>query len=417
MHSLTLRAVTVALVGLCPLVAGAAADDTAALRSQLAALIERVERLEQQLAEAESTNERQTDQLAQASVAARAASWAEKIRFAGDFRYRHELIDEDGRQERQRQRIRARFGLTAQVGESLTAGLRIATGGVSENRSTNATLGDANARKDLELDLGYLTWKPRDDLSLTLGKQVYPWFRPGSSFLYDSDSNPEGMALAWSGSSGAFANAWGFWLSESGSAAEGNVSGLQVGWRGRSGLTVAASFHDYAALQGRSLAFSGYPAGNSTYAGDRLCVPVATDVAVARCYSDDYEILGLAVQYEASVGEWPLQLWADSVQNLAVERLDSGFNLGARLGRASSPGSWELALVYQDVEADAQWGGFIDSDFAGGDTQGRGWRLQGGWVPTRNALLQFTWIDSTRAVDLPAQRDYQRLQLDFSMKF
>jgi hypothetical protein len=69
------------------------------------------------------------------------------------------------------------------------------------------------------------------------------------------------------------------------------------------------------------------------------------------------------------------------------------------------------------VEADAQWGGFIDSDFAGGDTQGRGWRLQGGWVPARNALLQFTWIDSMRAVDLPERRDYQRLQLDFSMKF
>lgn len=417
MHAMTLRALTVALAGLCPLIAGAASDESEALRSQLAALIERVERLEQQLAEAETTNERQTDQLAQAAAASRGASWAEKVRFSGDLRYRHEMIDEAGRQERQRQRIRARFGLTAAVSDSLSLGVRVATGGVSENRSTNATLGDANARKDLELDLGYLTWKPREDLSLTLGKQGYPWFRPGSSFLYDSDSNPEGMALAWSGSGGVFAKAWGFWLSESGTAAEGNVSGLQVGWQNRSGLTVAASFHDYAAIQGRSLSFSGYPAGNTTYAGDRLCRPVAAELAVARCYSDDYEILGLAVQYEGSVGNLPLQLWADSVQNLAVDRLDTGYNVGARLGRASAPGSWELSLAYQDVEADAQWGGFIDSDFAGGDTQGRGWRLQGGWVPARNALLQFTWFDNTRAVDLPQERDYQRLQLDFSMKF
>ena len=417
MQHLCPRAMALALIWLCPLVSLASTTEDQDLRSQLAALIERVERLEQQLAEAESTNERQTDQLAQSAVAARAVSWAENLRFSGDLRYRHELIDEDGREQRQRQRIRARFGVTAQVTESLSAGIRVATGGVSENRSTNATLGDANARNDLELDLGYLTWRPREDLSLTLGKQGYPWFRPGSSFLYDSDSNPEGVALAWSGSSGVFTHAWGFWLSESASAAEGNVSGLQVGWHNRTGLTIAASFHDYAAIEGRSLSFSGYPAGNTTYAGDRLCQPVATEVAVARCYSADYEILGLAVQYEGRVGELPLQLWADSVQNLAVAEFDAGFNLGARIGRASSPGSWELALAYQDVEADAQWGGFIDSDFAGGDTQGRGWRLQGGWVPARNALLQFTWIDSMRAVDLPQERDYQRLQLDFSMKF
>ena len=42
------------------------------------------------------------------------------------------------------------------------------------------------------------------------------------------------------------------------------------------------------------------------------------------------------------------------------------------------PGSWEVALLYQDVEKDAQWGGVIDSDFAGGATQGKGWLLRGG---------------------------------------
>lgn len=417
MHHPTLRALAIALAGLCPVMVQAGTEEEQALRSQLLALIERVERLEQQLAEAESVNERQSDQLAQSAVTSRATSWAEKVRVSGDLRYRHELIDEEGRQDRQRQRIRARFGLTASVSESLSMGLRVATGGVSENRSTNVTLGDANARKELELDLGYLVWKPHRDLSLTLGKQGYPWFRPGSSVLYDSDTNPEGMALAWSGDDALFANAWGLWLSESASAAEGNVSGLQVGWRHRDGLTLAASYHGYAALQGRRLSFTGYPAGNTTYPGDSLCRPVDPGIAVSRCYGEDYEILGLAAQFEGRVGALPIQLWADAVQNLAADEQEAGFNLGVRLGQASSPGSWELALAYQDVEADGQWGGFIDSDFAGGDTQGRGWRLQGGWVPTRNALLQFTWIDSTRALDLPDERDYQRLQLDFSMKF
>ena len=45
------------------------------------------------------------------------------------MRYRHETINEEGEAGRQRQRIRARFGVTADVAENVRVGLTLATGG------------------------------------------------------------------------------------------------------------------------------------------------------------------------------------------------------------------------------------------------------------------------------------------------
>ena len=69
------------------------------------------------------------------------------------------------------------------------------------------------------------------------------------------------------------------------------------------------------------------------------------------------------------------------------------------------------------MEKDAQWGGVIDSDFAGGTTQGKGMQFKGAWVPVKNVAVNLTWFENTRNYDTSSERDYQRLQLDLSMKF
>ena len=48
-----------------------------------------------------------------------ASGWAETIRWKGDFRYRYEEIDQEGRDERTRHRIRARAAMIAQVEENV----------------------------------------------------------------------------------------------------------------------------------------------------------------------------------------------------------------------------------------------------------------------------------------------------------
>src|SRR5687767_5726631 len=120
------KAVSFTLAGiLCsPLAAlaqNAANPEIAALRAEITALTARLDRLEQQQSldgAAEPTpanaapataNAARPAAVAQSTPAADAAV----LKFSGDLRYRHETVNDDAFTERERQRIRARFGVTA----------------------------------------------------------------------------------------------------------------------------------------------------------------------------------------------------------------------------------------------------------------------------------------------------------------
>ena len=436
--------ITAGAVGLmltAPISAQAAVSDqeVADLKQQVQALLARVQQLESQndqaaagagaavpaqvgalearLAEVESANDRQSDQLAQSIAAGKGLDWASRVKLKGDFRYRHESIDEEGRAQRDRQRIRARFGLEAKVNDTVSAGFQIATGSTDDPRSTNATLTDSNQRKGLQLDLAYIDWKALADTTVTAGKQKYPWYRPGGSLFYDGDVNPEGVAVKWGGKSGPFASAWGLWLSEVSSGSDATIVGAQLGWATDFGLTVAVLYHDFGAVQGHALSFAEYPAGNSTYSGDSSCNLPAPPTGAKSCYVNDYNLLGASVEYSTKIGALPLSMWADYIENQAASGFNTGYDIGVKLGKAGDSGTWELGVLYQHTEKDAQWGGFIDSDFAGGTTQGNGIQVKGGWAPAKNVAVNLAWFDNTRNYDLASERDYQRLQLDFSIKF
>jgi len=373
----------------------------------------RVAELEARVAEIESTNDRQTDQLAQAAAKDKGVDWASKVKLKGDFRYRHEMIDEEGKDQRDRQRIRARLGLEAKVADNMKAHLQFATGDLTDPRSTNATLGNSNLRKTIALDLGYVDWTVANGTVVSLGKMKYPFERFGGSLFYDGDVNPEGGAIRYGAGNGLFASGWGFWLNEFSSQADPMVYGAQVGWQTGFGLKVAATYQNFSALQGNTAGLIDF-GGNTTYgAAGTSC----TGTGPVPCYLYDYDLVEVSAEYGFNVAGRPVSVWADYIQNTAVDDLNEGYNLGVKLGKASDPGSWELAALYQDLEKDAAWGGWIDSDFGGGTTQAKGFQFKGAWVPVKNTSLNLTWFQNTRDYDASSETDYQRLQLDFSMKF
>jgi hypothetical protein len=406
-----------------PATAAAEATEIEALQQQVAALLQRVAELErtvaggtaltERVAAVEATNDRQTDQLAQGLAASTAAGWARNVRWKGDVRYRHEQFDIEGvESDRIRHRIRARLGLDAKLSDTLAAGFQIATGESGNPRSSNATLDDASLGKQILLDLAYVDWRPRPDMLLTAGKQKQPWFRAGTSMFFDNDANPEGLAFQYGGTSGPFAKAWGFWLDERAAAADATVIGAQAGYAFTQGVTVAAGFWDYAAVQGEPLlGFSGSPAGNSSYTGSD-CGPGAL-----KCYTYDYDVVVLDAQWAGRAGQRPLVLFGGYLENLRAEHESDGFNLGFVFGRAADPGSWEAGALYQDVGRDAQFGALYESDFADGLTQGRGLVLHGAWVPAKNVNLRATYFYNERSYDTAAEADYRRLQLDLNLKF
>ena len=378
---------------------------------------------EQRVASAEETNDQQSDSLANDQ----GASWARGIKLKGDLRYRHEYLDREGANQRNRQRIRVRLGVDAKVNDTVSAGLQLATG-ADDPRGSNQTLGDGapNVRREFRLDQAYLTWQPAalTGTSVILGKMAQPYFRPGTSMMYDSDVSPEGVALRWTGSS-FFANAWGFWLEENAAAADSSAMGLQAGGRFPLGtvstLTAAAAYWKYNHVEHFVPApIFGNNANGNTTAG-------ATATNNLRLASG-FSIWQLGLQFDTKLGSLPLMVFADWLRNddalrntILGEKLDTAWSVGMMLGKASAPRSWELGVMYQDNDKDSQFAQFIDSDFGDGSTDAKGLVFRAGYAVAKNWTLNATYFDNTLRKDVNSaaspELDYQRLQVDLSVKF
>jgi len=201
-----------------------------------------MEQLKSRVAELEATNDRQTDQLAQVVAADKSMDWASKLKWKGDLRYRHEMIDEETRDQRNRQRIRARVGLEAKVSDNLKTYVGIATGDPEDPRSTNATLGGGNVRKNIALDYAYFDWAAFDNTTVSLGKMKYPFERlAGSQLFYDGDVNPEGGSIRYKADNGLFASGYGFWITERSSGSDAYAFGAQLGWKSSFGRSRASA--------------------------------------------------------------------------------------------------------------------------------------------------------------------------------
>jgi Putative porin len=116
-----------------------------------------------------------------------------RFRLSGDVRIRGEAYNQEGVPDRNRARIRARFGIDGQLNEDFIAGIALATGSLGDPTSTNETLTNVFDRKTIALDRAFITYNPvaHNWLSLTGGKFAYTWQRTSATF--DPDLNPEGF--------------------------------------------------------------------------------------------------------------------------------------------------------------------------------------------------------------------------------
>ncbi len=116
-----------------------------------------------------------------------------RFRWSGDVRVRAEDFFQEGVADRNRARIRVRFGFEGKLNEDFFGGIALATGSFGDPTTTNESLTNNFDRKTIGLDRGYITYNPVAHrwLSLTGGKFVYPWQR--TSVTFDPDLNPEGF--------------------------------------------------------------------------------------------------------------------------------------------------------------------------------------------------------------------------------
>ena len=119
-----------------------------------------------------------------------------RFRFGGDVRLRADSIFQSCSAclDRNRARLRVRFGLDGKLNEDFSGGFYLATGSLGDSNSTNETLTNYFDRKTVGLDRGYITYQPiaHKWLQLTGGKFAYTWQRTSATF--DPDLNPEGFS-------------------------------------------------------------------------------------------------------------------------------------------------------------------------------------------------------------------------------
>jgi len=123
-----------------------------------------------------------------------------RFRFTGDVRVRGENFFQDfsGFQDRNRARIRVRFGFEGKLNEDFIGGIALAGGSLGDPTTTNETLTNFFDRKTIGLDRGYITYHPvaHKWVSVTGGKFAYTWQR--TSATLDPDLNPEGFSEKFS---------------------------------------------------------------------------------------------------------------------------------------------------------------------------------------------------------------------------
>lgn len=388
------------------------------LETQLAALSRRVASLEAELrALKESPTEARPATKPVPGAAPRADGGEParaRVRFSGDFRYRHEAIDLEDLETRQRSRIRARANVTTDVREDMELGFGLATGGDSPTSSTQ-TLGYGGSKKGIALDLAYMDWTPLDGLHLLAGKFRNPLFKvPSQTLLWDDEWRPEGVAVRYERDRW-FATFLGNWL-ESDTAAparEWAVGGHAGIHRPLGGARLTAGIGYFDIDTSGKGTFHG---GDQGFAGNTVSCADPQDTGTC-VYVMDYRELEVFGALDLVGEAYSTKFYGHYLENLDARRFGTGWTLGSRLQTTWRGYPMQFDYFFRSLGADAVYASLTNSDFGGGGSDAEGHYFKAGWSVTDALKLSVTLFDNRVGGDAGQPRDYDRVQLNADFRY
>lgn len=345
---------------------------------------------------------------------------------------------------RERWRLRARLGLTAKITNSVSAGVRLATGSSNDPVSTNQTLGNTADKYSIWLDQAYLKLEPLQWLTVIGGRMPNPWF--STDLVWDADLNFEGVAAKatyrFDERRSAYFTAGVFPLQDiaptpSNKAKSKWLTGFQggvdlaalSGSRAKLGLAL----YDYKNVEGIPDTGAGlldydatkpqfHQKGNTMYLD-----PYSSNPKLVSKFRE----LNLTAQLDvANFDPTHLILTGDYVRNIGfdqaeiakrtgfiVNKKNSGYQLQALVGRpkVAERGDWQAFIGYRHLLPDAVLDAFTDSDFRLGGTDAKGYFIGGSYGLDKNTWISLRWLSADSIVGPPLGIDL--LQLDLNAKF
>jgi hypothetical protein len=311
-------------------------------------------------------------------------SWAEKVQFKGDMRFRYENEMENAQNVEDRLRLRARLGAYADINDTTKAGIRLATSTGSAT-STNQSLETEWKHQAIGIDLAYIDWAPEalgGNTNFIFGKMKQPWVKV-NDMIWDGDTNPEGMAVKSKIKFDSFnlIPSAGYYVLDD----NGNDSLLEDEYMFHAQL--AATF----GKKGKTkvgVSYYGYETPGAVSNEERV-----------------YELFG-----ESPIPGTPFTLFGSYAYNTNADEAgddDNAFSLGAK----AKFGSWKASYEYRDMGVNAINGNFDNSDFAN-DSEGH--IIKAAYNIDKNFDLKATYfvLDSNDSSD-----ETELFQLDLVTKF
>ncbi|HEY6769627.1 MAG TPA: putative porin [Candidatus Sulfotelmatobacter sp.] len=380
-----------------------------------------------------------------------------RLRFTGDMRVRGEDYFQQGVLDRNRARVRARFGFEGQLNEDFVGGIFLASGTLGDPTTTNETLTGFFDRKTIGLDRAYINYNPVAHrwLTLTGGKFAFPWTR--TSLTFDPDVNPEGFdaKVSFDTHKGPIRNFTAqsmlLLLNEVTKgpdtfAAGGSVSGtLQFGpwtlkpsytllnWHLADSLLSASAFNTQATTTGVGgttpagpFPISGEGPGCATVlngskytAGFAPCAFAANGMTNSTFYDSKgvdhflsqflYSDFILNNQVKTGIARLPVNLMLEYEENLnahanpfdaagkatSLDKQNKGYGLDFSLGQALKKNDVQFGYSWWRIEQDAILASFGESDQRA-PTNILQNRVYAMWKMQRNILAQYTmWFGRT----------------------
>jgi Putative porin len=392
-----------------------------------------------------------------------AADWLKRITIDGDVRVRgqRDLFDPENippevfraqtespawapdltntRLKRDRQTVRARLGVQAQVSDSVAAGLRLGTG--NGPVSGSQTLGNDYSRFATTFDRAWLRWSPLSGVSIEGGRMATPFF--STDLIWPEDLSLDGVAVRVEQPIGAGFEAFGTLLASpleelSTSRDDKWLYAAQLGasWKPSDSFTLRAAvayydFREVAGVRETELPPVGPLAGTVDYFSTQYPATVRqkgnTLINLNAPGSIAAPTWGLASQFRPIDMTLGATWWfggglqvsgtLDYVKNSAFDLADiqrraatvavsdladktTGFQGRVSFGtqRLTEAGDWQVTAAYREFERDAWIDAFTDTTWHLGGTNYKGFQVGGSYAIDKRAVLALRWT-STRNLD------------------
>jgi hypothetical protein len=344
-----------------------------------------------------------------------ANSFLDRIHLKGDLRLRYESIERDDADNKYRNRYRLRLGAKVDLIDNLQleVGMR---SGFANPTSGNQTFHDNAPLSDyffqsLRFNILGLAYK-FDHATVKVGRQAYMMYRPiKSQLIWDNDVSMNGVNYQYKDDTKMITLGVNQPTLEEASVAKDDVNLFLAQYvhktkLGDTKLNLGTGIYYYDGLKGNTTLF-GKNKGNTVING---------------VYTNDYNIVeGFAeVQFKNVLGV-PFKAAVSLAYNTAANDNNLGYDIAFQLGKAKHMGDWQVKYSYTDIEADAVFAAYSDSDNFGGGTAARGHAIRAKYKMGKNLYLAgnffFNELYVSKSKVDAMEANYERVQLDCIVKF